>query len=160
MTDETVAERELRLAQIDIDNPRPEFWRADVANYRAAQAAVAEQTAPRQAGHTPGPWTWDDPDGIASGLSGPSGSKVIEDLGYDGLWIHPSSPDARLIAAAPDMLEALRPFAAFLDVLESMGGNTPRTGPYCGVTSKTGDAVITVEDFASARAAIRKATEG
>jgi len=34
-------ERELRLAKQDIDNPRPEFWEADLARFRAAKAAHA-----------------------------------------------------------------------------------------------------------------------
>lgn len=37
---ETPAERELRLAKQDIDNPRPEFWDVDVARYKAALAAT------------------------------------------------------------------------------------------------------------------------
>jgi len=36
--------RELRLAKQDIDNPRPEFWGADVARYRAALSAIAKAT--------------------------------------------------------------------------------------------------------------------
>ena len=40
---ETSAEQELRLAKIDIDNPRPQFWRADLARYQEALAAVANQ---------------------------------------------------------------------------------------------------------------------
>lgn len=38
---ETEAERELRLAKQDIDNPRPAFWAADLARYRAARAALS-----------------------------------------------------------------------------------------------------------------------
>ncbi len=38
--------RELRLAKQDIDNPRPEFWAADLARYKAARATLAgEDTA-------------------------------------------------------------------------------------------------------------------
>ncbi len=37
---ETDAERELRLAKIDIDTPRPEFWKIDLARYKAALAAL------------------------------------------------------------------------------------------------------------------------
>lgn len=37
---ETEAERELRLAKQDIDNPRPEFWKVDLARYHQALAAV------------------------------------------------------------------------------------------------------------------------
>jgi hypothetical protein len=69
---------------------------------------------------TPGPWTWDDPLSCASGLSGPSGTPVIEDLGYDGLWIGPDSPNAAFIAAANpatilDLLAANRKMRAALE---------------------------------------------
>ena len=75
-----------------------------------------------EGGHTPGPWTWDNPQNCASGLSGAGGSPVIEDMGYDGLWIDPSSANARLIAAAPDLLEAL---TALLDYDEQDAGCVP-----------------------------------
>lgn len=56
---------------------------------------------------TKGPWAWTHPNQITSGLSGADGKPVIDDLGYDGLYINPKSADARLIAAAPTMAEAL-----------------------------------------------------
>lgn len=37
---EREVDRELRLAKLDIDTPRPEFWDADLARYRAAKAAA------------------------------------------------------------------------------------------------------------------------
>lgn len=84
---------------------------------------------------------------------------VIGDPGY---WRDNSEADtarARLIAAAPELLEALKPFARYLEVLQEMGGNTPKTGPYMAVSSAVaGDAEITVEDMIAARAAIAKAT--
>lgn len=56
--------------------------------------------------HTPGPWTFSD-----CSMSGPNGETVFE-LGIGshgrGESIFPSDQDARLIAASPDLLEALR----------------------------------------------------
>ena len=52
--------------------------------------------------------------------------------------------------------EALKPFARYIDVLETMGGNTPRTGTYCGVTSSVmGEAEITIEDMQEARSRLK-----
>ena len=60
--------------------------------------------------------------------------------------------------ARDDLVEALKPFARYLDVLETMGGNTPRSGTYCGVTSSSaGDAEITIEDMQAARSALSRA---
>lgn len=55
-------------------------------------------------GHAPGPWTarksedWSDP-----GISVRAGGKIIADIG----WGSTIGPDARLIAAAPDMRAAI-----------------------------------------------------
>ena len=38
---ETEAERELRLAKLDIDNPRPQFFKTDVARYESALREIA-----------------------------------------------------------------------------------------------------------------------
>lgn len=61
----------------------------------------------------------------------------------------------RQAARAEQMKAALKPFALYIDVLETMGGNTPRSGTYCSVTSSVmGEAEITVEDMQSARIAM------
>lgn len=78
---------------------------------------------------------------------------------------HPDGPEAadlieRLTARLASQQEtiradgeALKPFARYLDVLDTMGGNTPRSGVYCGVTSSVaGEAEITIEDMQAARA--------
>jgi len=55
--------------------------------------------------HTPGPWRWKS----SFRLHGQEDVEVLDiGLGYDGLWDGepPSEPDARLIAAAPDLLAA------------------------------------------------------
>jgi hypothetical protein len=62
--------------------------------------------------HTPGPWKWLGAPGD-SDLNSASG-KIITDYGYEGLGFsmygEPGADDAnaRLIPAAPDLLEALR----------------------------------------------------
>lgn len=65
--------------------------------------------------HTPGPWEWDD---MRTKLVGHKGAKVLQD--GEGMWdlcscvaVVDDKPErarsnARLIAAAPDLLEALR----------------------------------------------------
>lgn len=58
--------------------------------------------------HTPGPWKWEDQVGYFA-LIGSNGEEVIDDGSaageYPGMNI--TCPDARLIAAAPELLEAL-----------------------------------------------------
>jgi hypothetical protein len=60
----------------------------------------------RENKHTPGRWEWADDDLIGAG-----GKQVIESIPYEGMWIDPKSPDARLMAAAPCLLD----FAVALD---------------------------------------------
>jgi len=106
--------------------------------------------------HTPGPWTLSGDGSCVAEI----GNLIVTAPPEVHDWKNPNTidADARLIAAAPDLLEALKPFAAFIKVLETMGGSTPRSGVYQAITSKSGTAEITVEDFAAARTAIAKAT--
>jgi hypothetical protein len=65
-------------------------------------------------GHTKGPWTVFTPSqaGVTYGISGDDGTAVVfwgEDIN-DGIN---KIEDARLIAAAPELLEALRGYVAF-----------------------------------------------
>ena len=66
-------------------------------------------------GHTPGPWKWEDDNHV---LWAQGGKKVIDAAPYEGMWLagENEEADARLIAAAPDLLEALQ------DCLENTGG--------------------------------------
>lgn len=63
--------------------------------------------------HTPGPWTWgDDYWGLYG--SGPD-NEVLSDATYENMWLsfgNKREANGRLIAAAPDMLAALREIAA------------------------------------------------
>ena len=67
--------------------------------------------------HTPGPWIWGkDYDGLYG--AGPD-NEVLTYASYEGMWLAYGShreANALLIAAAPDLLEALREmYHAFLD---------------------------------------------
>ena len=58
--------------------------------------------------HTPGPWVWDE---YYTGLDGANGQSVLIYIDYEGMSIHgktvaQSEANARLIAAAPELLEA------------------------------------------------------
>lgn len=64
---------------------------------------------------------------------------------------------ARRADCFPELLEALRPFGAYLDALEKMGSTTPKSGVLYGLSYSGGEREITVEDFKAARAATTKA---
>lgn len=98
--------------------------------------------------HTPGPWTWTEDRcwGGYSGIVGPNNQEVFypntANNGDDGAaWFEdlPSEADRALIAAAPDLLEALKRTLNFIENNESEFG-------------------ITLESGDIARAAIAKAT--
>ncbi len=102
--------------------------------------------------HTPGPWFWLNDDTLV----GEHGRRPVVLAGDDLAARHPvhgslvgfdkNSPDARLIASAPDMLAALREVDRYLeDVAPLLDGNEP-----------TGGVRTTI---ANIRAAIAKATE-
>lgn len=61
--------------------------------------------------HTPGPWTWKIEGFAGYKLIAEDGTKVADDGSADGEyggWMNdPNEPNARLIAAAPELLEAL-----------------------------------------------------
>ena len=106
------------------------------------------------ASFTPGPWTathnghyWKI-DSDTHGQIGDACSSNIIYIGGKELSPDQARPiaaaNARLIAAAPDMLAALKATLAFAEVLEKRSGR--------GVSSRRGGAI-----FAKARAAIAKA---
>ena len=63
--------------------------------------------------HTPGPWKWEEG---YFGLNGKGGQKVLHFEDHEGLYLDATNEqqhaNARLIAAAPVMLEALEEIAA------------------------------------------------
>ena len=72
--------------------------------------------------HTPGPWVWDD-DGAT--LRGPRNMKVLQDgEGLWNLWNSATLKDgmgeanARLIAVAPELLEALKELMEYAGIIE------------------------------------------
>jgi hypothetical protein len=91
--------------------------------------------------HTPGPWRIVKTDGF-SGIVGNDNGDIVTPTG-------PRLSDARLIAAAPELLEALRGFAnlaEYSDIVNSMA-TVLRPHERAGF----------VESFSKARAAIAKA---
>lgn len=58
--------------------------------------------------HTRGPWSWYTRNGHRVAIDGPDGTEVARAEEYGAsAWIEVSEDDARLIAAAPELLEAL-----------------------------------------------------
>lgn len=95
-------------------------------------------------GHTPGPWTMAHHEGLPyADVTGPPRGKAIA---------HDMLPaDARLIAAAPEMLEVLRDMADTLQWLQDSGNLKSPIEPH-----PYGLGIMAVKQ--KARAAIRKAT--
>lgn len=103
------------------------------------------------------------------GAPWPSGPWTVEDhprdrspvnIIADGTFIAVSRDvdAARLIAAAPDMAEALEPFVAFFEIYRTINGRAENsTGLVHAVASRAGERSLTVEHFEAARAALSKA---
>ena len=70
--------------------------------------------------HTPGPWTVPGAT-FAESQPGEMGTAYFV-LGSDGRPISANAADADLIAAAPDLLEALEAFVAAYDAFEPIDG--------------------------------------
>jgi hypothetical protein len=90
--------------------------------------------------HTPGPWHWwkaeidgkpVDDDRHVTTLDGPNGNSIVY---HDAQW-RVSDANARLIAAAPDLLEALR------DLLRDNGLNA-RDAALAAIAKATGAALL------------------
>lgn len=117
-----------------------------------------ERAAPSALVVSPAPWAVDIFMGSQSYVRASDGTIVASCHWITGKQGVPAMGNARLISAAPDLLEALRPFAGFLDAMEKMGGAFPKTGAFYTLTAHgVGEREITVEDFKTARAAIAKA---
>jgi len=59
--------------------------------------------------HTPGPWSWQANKAHRVAIDGHDGTEVIRAEEYAGsAWIDISEENARLIAAAPELLETLK----------------------------------------------------
>lgn len=112
--------------------------------------------------HTPGPWEVGDLD--------PAGQRIVrqQHLEICTCWHHSvgsiereMEANARLIAAAPDMLDALRPFAAYAALRDAVDPGLPDDMPIIAYTSSLGrdaeKARITLGDLRKAVAIIAKA---
>lgn len=96
--------------------------------------------------HTPGPWEWDD---MRTKLVGHKGAKVLQD--GEGMWdlcscvaVVDDKPErarsnARLIAAAPDLLEALKLADAMLSGA-NMNANVVEQKVRAAIAKATGEA--------------------
>lgn len=73
--------------------------------------------------HTPGPWKVNtQPEGTVVWLNGSAGYELRDPTGFG----HKANPaDARLIAAAPDLLEAAKAAAAFIAQRSRPGKSDP-----------------------------------
>jgi hypothetical protein len=101
--------------------------------------------------HTPGPWIWGD-DFMGLYGAGPD-NEVLSHASYEGMWVSYGpcrEANARLIAAAPELLEALirmcQVFPTDIDMAEA------------GWNAREIDDACTAHEVA--RAAIQKATAG
>lgn len=68
--------------------------------------------------HTPGPRKWVDHGGYFS-LEGPTGEMVCDDGSAGGEYsraVEPDGPNGRLLAAAPDLLAALRVLVGEMEI--------------------------------------------
>ena len=97
--------------------------------------------------HTPGPWTQDKYGAVIT----PNGRILVTDgVAFSGQSTPETKANARLIAAAPELLEALKPFTA---LFANHHKNYADNHPVFGINGS----VITVGDLRVAVAVIAKA---
>jgi hypothetical protein len=75
--------------------------------------------------HTPGPWTWRE---HYQGLVAANGYQVLHHAPHEGMCVPDYDngvADARLIAAAPELLAELKQLVRLLEPAESTGLNVP-----------------------------------
>ena len=86
--------------------------------------------------HTPGPWNYD-----RSGYSlyVNSGRELVTALSMDGKRLETSEANARLIAAAPDMLNALMDFVSYFGHDNDNGLDEMLTNARAAIAKATGE---------------------
>ncbi len=95
--------------------------------------------------HTPGPWEFGPgykPGDTRFDLFAPGGRQVIAQASYENMWLATydaatDAANARLIASAPDLLEACR---AGLYVAEAEGANATAALIRAAIAKATGEA--------------------
>jgi hypothetical protein len=107
--------------------------------------------------HTPGPWALEVGEQYPLRVLCAAGYPVAQGLGHSGDYDRrnrEASENARLIAAAPDLLEALRYFADLQHCGNDSANCESASGPSCG---RHGDTDVHADEIAKAKAAIAKA---
>ena len=110
--------------------------------------------------HTPGPWQWDGEvraDGDVDALVDASGDAVVcgawRNDSTAGVWVHPDN--AHLIAAAPELLEALKQLKSRVEELSAVRREGITGAAYDVITASIGDDLTA--EFIEAEEAIAKA---
>lgn len=81
--------------------------------------------------HTPAPWKWGKPlDALNPSSPWPMLQSDDPDAGWIAMTADPDGPDARLIAAAPDLLDALMHVVALLHATHNALGEFVQTGDH------------------------------
>lgn len=94
---------------------------------------------------------------LARALNFPQTGADTTQAAANAAFIAAANPQAvlELLDRVEGLERALEPFARFLDALEQLGGNSPKTGTWYSVeTSGAGLREISVEDFIAARQAL------
>lgn len=97
-------------------------------------------------GHTPGPWelVGFKPGFTTFDLFGPGGRQVIARASYENMWLATYDPEtdaanARLIAAAPALLEALVNLYGIAEAEGIVGDRTTMQAARAAIQSATGE---------------------
>lgn len=110
--------------------------------------------------YTPKPWRIVDPEtdehGTVSRLARVQGAEHVDDRGRSGCSVAEqvsTIPNARLIAAAPDLYEAAKPLADLISQMET--GASLRSGSFIGDQYRMKD--VTAADLRRIRDAVARA---
>lgn len=108
--------------------------------------------------HTPGPWRYDYAPGYCGELLAANGTTIAEFV------TEPSEGNARLIAAAPELLEALKQLSMWLPIMTEVAGmdaegTQVEFSDFLNDPSRQPETISIASSMTAARAAIAKATD-